>query len=105
MQARHSTRRAFIGETLALTATAALLRPASLLAAQTFQPHPICLGGPSFAKIDDPEALALAHRKLGYHAAYCPAVELKDSDRIRALSQAFAKQEVVIAEVGRWCNL
>ena len=30
---------------------------------------------------------------------------LKDTDRIRALSEAFAKHDVVIAEVGRWCNL
>jgi sugar phosphate isomerase/epimerase len=67
--------------------------------------HPIRLGGPSFAKTDDPEALALAHRKLGYSAAYCPNVALSDSDKIRAFRDAFAKHDVVIAEVGRWCNL
>ena len=49
--------------------------------------------------------MALAHRTLGYRAAYCPGVALKDTDRIRALSEAFAKHDVVIAEVGRWCNL
>jgi sugar phosphate isomerase/epimerase len=32
-------------------------------------------------------------------------VALKDTDRIRALTEAFAKHDVVIAEVGRWCNL
>ena len=67
--------------------------------------HPIRLGGPIFVKTDDPEALARAHRKLGYRAAYCPGVALNDSDRIRAISEAFAKHDVVIAEVGRWCNL
>ena len=65
----------------------------------------IRLGGPAFAKTDDPEELALLQRKLGYRAAYCPKVALTDTVRIRALEQAFAKHDVVIAEVGRWCNL
>ena len=65
----------------------------------------IRLGGPIFEGGNDPEALALAHRKLGYRAAYCPGVALKDSGRIRALAEAFARHEVVIAEVGRWVNL
>jgi sugar phosphate isomerase/epimerase len=42
---------------------------------------------------------------LGYRAAYCPNVSLNDSARIRALSDAYAKHDVVIAEVGRWVNL
>ena len=42
---------------------------------------------------------------MGYRAAYCPGVALKDTDRIKGLSAAFAKHDVVIAEVGRWCNL
>ena len=66
---------------------------------------PIRLGGPIFQKFDDPEELALAHRNLGYGAAYCPAVALADSDRVRATAAAFAKHDVVIAEVGRWVNL
>jgi sugar phosphate isomerase/epimerase len=53
----------------------------------------------------DPEGLALAHRKLGYRAAYCPGVDLNDSKRIRDFETAFAKHDVVIAEVGRWVNL
>jgi sugar phosphate isomerase/epimerase len=66
---------------------------------------PVRLGGPIFAKTDDPEALARAHRKLGYSAAYCPGVKLEDADRIAAITKAFEKQDVVIAEVGRWVNL
>ena len=54
---------------------------------------------------EDPEALALAHRRLGYRAAYCPNVALGQADRIRAVSQAFAKHRGVLAEVGRWVNL
>jgi len=63
------------------------------------------LGGPCFAKIDDPEELALAHRKLRYRAAYCPAVPLSDTARITAFSKAFTRHDVAIAEVGRWVNL
>ncbi|NOX54269.1 MAG: sugar phosphate isomerase/epimerase [Planctomycetes bacterium] len=73
--------------------------------AATGSAKPIRLGGPSFAKAEDPEELARAHRKLGYRAAYCPAVSLDDQPRIRAIERAFAKHDVVIAEVGRWCNL
>ena len=65
----------------------------------------IRLGGPVFGASQDPEGLALAHKKLGYRAAYCPQVRLNDTDRIRDVTAAFAKHDVVIAEVGRWCNL
>lgn len=65
----------------------------------------IRLGAPVFDAPKDPEGLALAHRRLGYRAAYCPPVSLDDKDRIRDISAAFAKHDVVIAEVGRWCNL
>ena len=109
MELRKSNRRAFIRDSLALAATAALLEPGSVLLGRASAAEPklqsIRLGGPCFAKTEDPEELALAHRKLGYRAAYCPGVALKDTDRIKALSEAFAKHDVVIAEVGRWCNL
>jgi len=92
-----------------VAATTALLQPTAMLfgEAPTAKPgrQSLRLGGPSFAATEDPEALALAHRKLGYRAAYCPDVSLKDTDRINALAAAFAKHDVVIAEVGRWCNL
>ena len=67
--------------------------------------RPVRLGGPVFDAGNDPEAMARAHRKLGYRAAYCPEVSLHDTARIRAVEDAFAKHDVVIAEVGRWCNL
>jgi sugar phosphate isomerase/epimerase len=69
------------------------------------KPKTIRLGGPVFGVSRDPEEIAQAHRKLGYRAAYCPAVELSDKDRIRDISTAFAKHDVLLAEVGRWCNL
>ena len=65
----------------------------------------IRLGGPAFATMEDPREIAQAHRKLGYRAAYCPKIPLEDAARIRAVSDAFAAEGVVIAEVGRWVNL
>jgi sugar phosphate isomerase/epimerase len=81
------------------------LAGATLAAEPPAKTHPIRLGGPVLNAPQDPEELASAHRKLGYRAAYCPGVGLADKDRIRELAAAFAKHDVVIAEVGRWCNL
>jgi sugar phosphate isomerase/epimerase len=67
--------------------------------------RPLRVGAPLFNPPHDPEELAAAHRHLGMRAAYCPDVKLDDTPRIRAIEQAFAKQDVVIAEVGRWVNL
>jgi sugar phosphate isomerase/epimerase len=65
----------------------------------------IRLGGPIFLKTDDPKELAKEHRRLGYSAAYCPAVASSDSERIRAIRDAFAAENVVISEVGAWKNM
>jgi len=89
-------RRTFLG-----ALAAAPLLPIAVAAA----PNPVRLGGPIFLKSDDPAALAKEHRRLGYSAAYCPAATVGDADRIRAIQQAFAAENVVIAEVGAWRNL
>ena len=56
-------------------------------------------------KSDDPRVLAQEHRRLGYSAAYCPAVTVTDTSRIAAIQKAFAAENVVIAEVGAWKNM
>ncbi len=63
------------------------------------------LGGPVFRDSNDPRELAREHRRLGYSAAYCPASASTDADRIRAIREAFAAENVVIAEVGAWKNM
>lgn len=88
----------------AAVAGAAALAGVSRVLAQA-QPAGVRLGGPVFAKTDDPRELAAAHRKLGYRAAYCPKIDLNDGARIRAVADAYAAEGVVIAEVGRWVNL
>ncbi len=62
------------------------------------------LGGPVFEECDSYEAMAKAHRKMGYRAAYCPVGEL-DSDKIAAARKAFEAEDVKIAETGGWSNL
>jgi sugar phosphate isomerase/epimerase len=96
-------------KSLVIAAAAAVAEPASIFldraGAAEAAAHVLRLGGPSFAGTTEPEALALAHRKLGYRAAYCPNVALTDTDKIHAYTEAFARHDVVIAEVGRWYNL
>jgi sugar phosphate isomerase/epimerase len=78
---------------------------APLFAAASPSRRPIRLGGPIFLKSDDPGELAREHRRLGYAAAYCPRATTGDRDRIRAIREAFAAQNVVISEVGAWKNI
>jgi sugar phosphate isomerase/epimerase len=64
------------------------------------------LGGPVFVKSEDPAVLAKAHRDLGYRAAYAPGdLSITNTDRIAAWVKEFARQDVVIAEVGAWKNM
>ncbi len=102
MSAALIDRRTFIRSTFAAAAALAVSARAAAPAAAA---RPLRLGGPSFAKSDDPVELARWHRAAGYRAAYCPKVEIADAGRIRAVEAAFGEADVVIAEVGRWCNL
>ena len=49
----------------------------------------IRLGGVILDRPDDPVELARAHRKLGYRAAFCLGLSLKDRQRIEATKKAF----------------
>jgi sugar phosphate isomerase/epimerase len=103
-------RRTFLGRTIsaagaALAAGGIATRRGHAAPKPPGPTHPIRLGGPLFGAPADPEGLALAHRKLGYRAAYCPGVGLNETEKIRDIAAAFAKHDVVLAEVGRWVNL
>ncbi len=101
-----TTRRRFLQQSALTVAAAGWLRGVAARGEPAAAKlKPIRLGGPVFKAPRDPEGLALAHRKLGYRAAYCPGVALDDKERIRDIARAFAKHDVVLAEVGRWCNL
>lgn len=103
-EANASDRRQFI-RTASAASASALLAVANSRAEPTSASRSIRLGAPMFDAADDPELLAKQHRDQGYRAAYCPKVELSDKERIRDIEAAFAKHDVVIAEVGRWVNL
>ena len=61
------------------------------------------LGFPTFS--DDPLEIARSHKQFGYSAAYCPDVQLEDKQRIKDIREAFSKEDVLLAEVGAWCNM
>jgi len=54
---------------------------------------------------DDPEEIAHAYVEAGYSAAVCPPVSLDQPERIRALREAFARHDVMLAEIGVWNNM
>lgn len=87
-----------------MTRREALLAPLPALAAQPKR-RPVRLGGPIYLKSEDPAELAREHRRLGYGAAYCPRVNVRETERIRAIEAAFRAENVVLAEVGVWVNL
>src|SRR5580698_10980404 len=87
----------------ALAGGAVACRPARVFGAAAM---PMRLGGPTFVKTDDPAVLAKAHRDLGYRAAYAPTdLSVTETERITAFVKEFARQDVVIAEVGAWKNM
>ncbi len=102
-----TTRRSF----LAMTATAAAyqsLRAAGATESSSARAPKsmVRLGGPIFLQSSDPYTLAREHRRLGYSAAYCPEIaNLKNPDLLRAIQQAYAAENVCIAEVGAWKNM
>ena len=93
----------FVAATGAAAAVAA--RPTRSASAEAPPAAKLRLGAPVSVPGGDPEALARAHRAKGYRAAYCPDLKLDDREKIRATVEAFARHDVVIAEVGRWVNL
>ncbi len=64
----------------------------------------IRLGGPLFGKYNSPGDWVKSLKELGYRAAYCPLDTSTDSDEIRAYREAAAREDIIISEVGTWCN-
>jgi sugar phosphate isomerase/epimerase len=63
------------------------------------------VGAEVFVASTDPDDLASEHVRLGYRAAICPDASIDDAPRLRAIREAFARRDVVIAEVGAWRNI
>ncbi|MGB5047717.1 MAG: sugar phosphate isomerase/epimerase family protein [Caldilineaceae bacterium] len=62
------------------------------------------LGAPIFQLYSDPESWVAAVQAKGYRAAYCPVKPDADPALIAAYRQAAQSADIVIAEVGAWCN-
>ncbi len=54
---------------------------------------------------DDPEEIARAYVDAGYSTAVAPPVSLDQPERIHAIREAFARHDVMLAEVGVWNNM
>ncbi|NSW53730.1 MAG: TIM barrel protein [Anaerolineae bacterium] len=62
-------------------------------------------GGPIFQQYDNPQTWADAVREKGYRAAYCPLpIAEHPADVIEAYARTARQADIVIAEVGTWCN-
>jgi len=62
-------------------------------------------GGPVFQEYNNPQGWIEAVRAKGYRAAYCPlSVEEHPADVIASYARAAQDADIVIAEVGTWCN-
>jgi len=103
------TRRRFIGESSAAVLAAAWLGPdtdSAIAGEMSSKDKPLLRLGARLEKPpQDPEELALAHRKLGYRAAEAWRFGLSKKERIRAIREAFAKHDIVIGCVGASGNL
>ena len=97
------TRRAFIKNSLVSTISFAYITAAKLQAQQEKFPS-MRLGGPTFGKLDGPDAWVKAIRELGYNAAYCPVGAREKDDVVKAYARAAEKANIIIAEVGAWSN-
>jgi sugar phosphate isomerase/epimerase len=103
--ATRPTRRAFLAAACAAPVMASIASARGVGQKAPAGGRPVRLGGPIFLKSDDPVELAREHRRLGYSAAYCAAAKAEDSARCRAIRDAYAAENVVIAEVGAWRNM
>jgi len=54
---------------------------------------------------NEPDAIARAYVEAGYSAAVCPPASLDQPELIRAVRDAFARHDVMLAEIGAWNNM
>jgi sugar phosphate isomerase/epimerase len=66
--------------------------------------NPVRIGGPVAGNFTDPAEWSKAVRSLGYSAAYCPVQPGASSEMIRSFRAEAKKNNILIAEVGAWCN-
>ena len=100
-------RRNFLKQSAAIVAAGVLAsnQTPAFSASSADKKRPVRIGAPTFFPEDDPQAWAQNAREQRYRAVYAPNVSLDDANRVKAFRDAAAQHDLVIAEVGRWCNL
>lgn len=63
------------------------------------------LGASYRPSLDNPEEIARFYVDSGYSAAVCPTVSVDQPERMRAIVNAFARHNILLAEVGAWNNM
>jgi len=64
----------------------------------------IRLGGPVFGQYSNPDEWALAVKKAGFSAAYCPLKPEAGDDLVEHYRKAALQNGIIISEVGAWSN-
>ena len=101
---KNYNRRHFI-KTGAVLTTGLTFLPSVLKAGNKSLPdNPIRLGGPVPGKFSDPAGWIKSLKDLGYSAAYCPVQPGETKEMIRSYREEAKKSNIIIAEVGAWCN-
>jgi sugar phosphate isomerase/epimerase len=97
-------RRHFIETSSILTAGLTFLPSALNAESENTAGNPIRLGGPVNGTFSDPEEWIKAVKVLRYSAAYCPLQPGASVEMIKAFKAEAKKSNILIAEVGAWCN-
>jgi sugar phosphate isomerase/epimerase len=101
---KNLNRRHFIKTGALLTAGLAFI-PSSMKAQnKNLTNNAIRLGGPVDGAFKDPAEWVKAVKALGYSAAYCPLQPGASSEMVKAFKEEAKKSNILIAEVGAWCN-
>jgi sugar phosphate isomerase/epimerase len=90
-----------------ITAQSALLLtafPFKTITTQKEEKPMVRLGGPVFARYENPDDWINAVIALGYKAAYCPLDITASQDEIKACKKAAKVADIIISEVGVWNN-
>jgi sugar phosphate isomerase/epimerase len=58
----------------------------------------------SYFTSTDPDEYVAECRKWGYRSANSPAVDLKETEKIRAIAKAFSDADIIIGEVQAWVS-
>jgi sugar phosphate isomerase/epimerase len=101
---KNLSRRHFIKSGAMLASGLAFLPFALKAQTERSSGNPIRLGGPVSGNFNDPAEWIKAVKALRYSAAYCPLQPGASAEMIKTFKAEAKKSNILIAEVGAWCN-